>query len=112
MDAKRKIGTPYQEALLGLSEQISTIYREEECSADIAVDAYLIQDDRFICLQASIAGREAWVPLEIGTEGWSDTRRARLIYEVTRVVRKRLDLERYTGEYVKAQVGKVIDAYR
>ena len=111
MEAKRKIGTAYQEALLGLSNQVSRI-RRESSTDEVTVDAYLIQDDRFICIEASIAGREAWVPLEIGVEGWNEQRRARLIHEASHVVRKRLDLEKVTAAYVQAQVGKVIDAYR
>lgn len=113
MNAKRKIGTAYQEALLALSEQTARIYREE-VGDQHQVDAYLIQGDTMICVSVTfqLSGREAWVPLELGIEGWTDARRQRIMHETSHVVEQRLTLERFAAEYVAGKIRGVIDAYR
>lgn len=113
MKANRKIGTAYQEALLALSEQVARIYREE-VGDQYQVDAYLIQGDTVICVSVGflLSGREAWVPLELGVEGWSDARRQRIVHEASHVIEQRLKLERFAAEYVAGKIRGVIDAYR
>jgi len=112
MSAKRKIGTAYQEALLALSEQTSRIFREE-VGDQHQVDAYLIQGDTIICVSVSflLSGREAWVPLELGIEEWSDARRQRIVHEASHVIEQRLRLERLAAEFVAGKIRGVIDAY-
>lgn len=113
MASPRKIGTPYQEALRALGLQVQRIYRED-LNAEHEVDAYLIQDDTFICLSVRFLanGREAWVALELGKEGWNENRRQRLVHEVSHVVSTLLSMEVFVGQYVNAKLQGVLDAYR
>jgi len=113
MSGNRKYGTPYQEALLALSHQVARIYREE-CVDGYRIDVDLIQGDTLIAVTVTShhSGQEAWVPLEIGAEGWDEHRRARIIHEVSYVIGERLKVERFVADYVAAKVRGIIDAYR
>ena len=113
MNAKRKIGTAYQEALLALSEQASRAFRED-VDDQHQVDAYLIQGDTLICVSVTFlhSGREAWVPLELGSEGWSDARKQRVVHEASHVIDRRLKMEKRFADYISAEIRGAIDAYR
>ena len=113
MAASRKIGSNYQEALLALSEQVARLYREA-CRDDYIVTAHLFQGDTLICVNVIFpaTGAEAWVPLEFGNEGWNDERKARIIHDASYVIGKRLELEKFTAQYVSARIQEVIRAYR
>lgn len=109
----RKIGTPYQEALRGLCGQVQRIFRDD-VDHQHEIDASLIQGDTIICLSVRFlaSGREAWVPLELGAEGWSEQRRQRIVHEASHVIGKLLAMEKFAGAYVNSQLQGVLDAYR
>ncbi|MGH8063232.1 MAG: hypothetical protein ACREO7_14600 [Pseudoxanthomonas sp.] len=113
MGAGKRVGTAYQEALLALSNQVVAIFRQE-IGDRYQVTASLIQDDTIICVSVAFleSDREAWVPLEIGTEGWNENRQQRIVHEASHVLEERLKLEKLTADYVNAKIRGVLDAYR
>lgn len=113
MDANPKIGTPLQEAMHGFARQIAAIYRVT-LDDRFSLDAHLIQDGTFIAVSAVFpdTDSEAWVPLDLGVEGWNESRRARLVHEFGHVARECLALEKFTTGYVSAKLGRIIDGYR
>lgn len=113
MATPKKCGTPYQEALLGLCRQVRRIYREE-VEQDLRIEVSRIQGDTLICVSVQFqgSGREAWVPLEIGPEGWSEQRRLRIVHEATHVVGKLLDTEKMVGIFVSSRIQEVINGFR
>lgn len=107
----RRIGNPYQEALRALSEQVSRVYREELGTYRVA--ASLIQGNSLIAITVVFdgTGTECWVPLELG-DGLSHERRARIEHEASHVVGKRLELDRFTADFVSSKIQGVLDGYR
>ncbi|CTP83350.1 hypothetical protein [Xanthomonas graminis] len=112
MTAPRKIGTAYQEALKALAEQVARAYRED-CRS-FQVSAGLIQGNTMIAITVVFdgTGTECWVPMDMGTEPWSDDRRSRIEHDARVVINERMKLESFTAEFVLARMQEVLDAYR
>jgi hypothetical protein len=106
------MGTPYQEALKALAEQVARAYREDCCS--FQVSAGLIQGNTLIAVTVvfDATGTECWVPLELGAEPWSDERRARIEVDARAVLTQRLAIEVTVAEAVERRMREVLYGYR
>lgn len=112
MAGPQKMGTPYQEALKALAEQVACAYREDCC--DFQVSAGLIQGNTLIAVTVvfDLTGTECWVPLELGTERWSDERRVRIEQDARAVLTQRLAIEVTVADVVERRMREVLYGYR
>jgi hypothetical protein len=106
------MGTPYQEALKALAEQVARAYREDCCS--FQVSAGLIQGNTLIAVNVvfDATGTECWVPLELGGEPWTDERRAKIERDARAVLTQRLAIEVTVADVVERRMREVLYGYR
>lgn len=113
MNAPRKIGSAYSEALRGLSDQFGKAYLESRSDVYV-IDCHLIQGGTIICVSFvfQATGHEGWVPLEIGAEGWGEERRQKILEDANQVLKAREEIEREGVETIAKRVQEVLDALR